>query len=70
MLLVSVRVSEENGSQGSTSTSVVDDVLDDTPDVTISLGEVQRPQLGRVLPVVGVGLEDTTALSLVSDDSL
>jgi hypothetical protein len=70
VLLVSVRVSEENGSQGSTSTSVVDDVLDDTPDVTVSLGEVQRPQLGRVLPVVGVGLEDTTALSLVSDDSL
>jgi hypothetical protein len=69
-LLVSVRVSEENGSQGSTSTGVVDDVLDDTSDVTVSLGEVQRPQSSRVLPVVGVGLEDTTALSLVSDDSL
>jgi hypothetical protein len=69
-LLVSVRVSEENGSQRSTSTGVVDDVLDDTSDVTVSLGEVQRPQSGRVLPVVSVGLEDTTALSLVSDDSL
>lgn len=69
-LLVSVRVSEENGSQGSTSTGVVDDVLDDTSDVTVSLGEVEGPQSSRVLPVVGVGLEDTTALSLVSDDSL
>lgn len=69
-LLVSVRVSEENGSQGSTSTGVVDDVLDDTSDVTVSLGEVESPQSSRVLPVVGVGLEDTTALSLVSDDSL
>ena len=69
-LLVSVRVSEENGSQGSTSTSVVDDVLDDTSNVSVSLGEVESPQSSRVLPVVGVGLEDTTALSLVSDDSL
>lgn len=48
----------------------MDDVLDDTSDVTVSLGEVKSSQTGGLLSVVGVGLEDTTRLPLVSDDSL
>jgi len=68
--LVSVRVSEDNGGQGGTSTSVVDDVLDNSPDVSVLLGKVQGPELGRVLPVVGVGLEDPAGFTLVPDNSL
>lgn len=67
--LVSVRVSEDDGGEGGTSSSVVDDVLDNTPDVTVLLGEVDVPQPGRGLVVVRVGLEDPARLSLCSDDS-
>lgn len=48
----------------------MNDLPDNTPDVTVLLGEVQVPQLGRSLVVVGVGLEDTPGLPLGSDDSL
>lgn len=48
----------------------MDDVLDDSPDVSVLLGKVQRPELGRVLPVVGVGLEDPAGFTLVPDNSL
>ena len=51
-------------------TSVVDDVLDNSPDVSVLLGKVQGPELGRVLPVVGVGLEDPAGFTLVPDNSL
>lgn len=67
--LVSVRVSENDVSQGSSSTGVVDDVLDETTDVTVSLSKVQRPQSSRLLSVVSVGLEDPSGLSLVKNDS-
>ena len=49
---------------------IVDDLPNNTPDVTVLLSEVQVPQLGRVLVEIGVGSEDTPGLSLGSDDSL
>jgi hypothetical protein len=48
----------------------VDDVLDNSPDVSVLLGKVQGPELGRVLPVVSVGLEDPAGFTLVPDNSL
>jgi hypothetical protein len=51
-------------------TGVVDDVLDDSSDVSVLLSEVERPELGRVLPVVSVGLEDPSGFTLVPDNSL
>lgn len=49
-------------------TSIVDDLLDDTTNVTVLLGVVVDTQLGRSLVVLGVSGEDTTALSLSSND--
>jgi hypothetical protein len=51
-------------------TSVVDDVLDNSSNVSVLLGKVKGPELGRVLPVVGVGLEDPAGFTLVPNDSL
>lgn len=48
----------------------MDDVLDNSSDVTVLLSEVVVPELGRVLPVVGVGLEDPAGFTLVPDNSL
>lgn len=50
-------------------TSVVDDLLDDTTDVPVSLRVVVVPELGWVLVQVGVGLEDPTGLSLRANDT-
>jgi hypothetical protein len=60
-----VRPNRNNAPSG-----IVDDLPNNTPNVTVLLGEVQVPQLGRVLVEVGVGSEDTPGLSLGSDDSL
>lgn len=49
-------------------TSVVDDLLDNTSDVTVALGVVVDTELGGGLVVLGVSGEDTTALSLSSND--
>lgn len=67
--LVSVWVTESDQGERSTSTSVVDDLLDDTSDVSISLSEVVVSELGWVLVQVGVGLEDTTRLSLRTNNT-
>jgi hypothetical protein len=48
----------------------VNDLPNDTPDVTVLLCEIQVPELGWVLVEIGVGSEDSTRLSLGSDDSL
>lgn len=48
----------------------MDDLPNDTPDVTVLLGEVQVPKLGGVLVEVGVGSEDSTRFPLGSDNSL
>lgn len=50
-------------------TSVVDDLLDDTSDVTVALGVVVNAELGGGLVVLGVSGEDTTALTLSSNDT-
>lgn len=48
----------------------MDDLPNDTPDVTVLLCEIQVPKLGGVLVEIGVGSENTTRLPLGSDDSL
>lgn len=53
-----VGVSEVYDSQRSPTAGVVDDVFNYPLDVPMSFGEVQRPELGRSLPPLGVGLED------------
>ncbi len=51
-------------------TGIMDDILDNTADVTILLGEIEAPKTGWAFVVVSVGLKDPTGLSLGSDDSL
>lgn len=51
-------------------TSVVDDLANNTTDVTVLLGKVEVTETGGVLVVVGVGLEDTTRLPLGTNDTL
>lgn len=48
----------------------MDDVLDDTTDVTVLLGEVESTESRGGLVQVRVRLEDTSGLSLVLDDTL
>jgi len=68
--LEAVWVSEDNLGERSTTSWVVDDVLYDTTDVTVSLGIVEGSELGWGLVQTGVGREDRAAtLSLVSDNS-
>lgn len=50
--------------------SVVDDLADNTTDVTVLLGKVEVTETRGVLVVVGVGLEDTTRLPLGTNDTL
>jgi hypothetical protein len=46
----------------------VDDLLDETTDVTVALGKVKGTELGGRDTVVGVRAEDSAALTLVADD--
>ena len=50
--------------------SIVNNILNDPPYVSVLLCEIQIPQLGRRLVVVRVGFEDPARLSLGPDDSL
>jgi hypothetical protein len=50
--------------------SVVDDVLDNTTDVTVLLGKVESTETGGGLAVGSVRLEDPSGLPLVADDTL
>lgn len=50
-------------------TGVVDDLLDNTSDVTVALGVVVDTELGGSLVVLGVSGEDTAALTLSSNDT-
>lgn len=69
-LLVLVRVSEDNLGKGSTSTGVMDNLLDNTSDVSVSLGVIEISELGSTLSQTGVGGEDgASTLSLVSNDT-
>lgn len=49
--------------------SVVDDLLDNTTNVTVSLGEVVVTETSWVLVQVRVGLEDTTVLPLRANNT-
>jgi len=63
-------VSEHNLGERSSTSGVVDDVLDNSLDVTVLLGEVKDSVLGGALSVLVVGLEDSSSsLSLCSDNS-
>lgn len=55
---------------GNAPSGVVDDVLDNTTDVTVLLGEVESTESRGGLVQVRVRLEDTSGLSLVLDDTL
>lgn len=68
--LVLVRVSELNLDHGSTSTGVVDDLLDDTSNVAVSLGVIERSHLGRTDSVLGVGSEHGAFTLSLDFDSL
>ena len=68
--LVAVRVTEDDGREGSTTASVVDDLANDTTDVPVLLGEVEVAVASGVLVVVRVGLEDPTRLPLGTNDTL
>jgi len=66
--LVSVGITEVDDSKRSATAGVVDDVTDDTLDVSVSLGIVHSSQAGLPLPVLGVGREHgPSALPLGSD---
>lgn len=54
-LLELVGAAEDDLGEGSTSASIVDDLLDHTTDVSMTLGEVERSELGGGLAQVGVG---------------
>jgi len=66
--LVPVGVTENNTGKGSTTARVVNDVLYDTPDVTIAFSKVKSPKTGRVFVVVGMGFEDGVRSPLCSND--
>jgi len=68
---VSVRVSEDNSGEGSTTSGVVDDLFNDTLDVTSLFSIIESSEGSGSDSQVGVGLIDTllSTLSLSSDDS-
>jgi hypothetical protein len=66
---VLVLVTEDNLGEGSATTGVVDDLLDDTANVAVTFSIVERSQLGGSLTVSCVGLEDSSRLSLSTNDA-
>jgi hypothetical protein len=68
VLLVPVRIAELDASQRSTTTGVVDDLLYNTADVSMALGEIEGSELGGANTGAVDGLENATlALTLVSN---
>jgi len=66
--LVTVWVAEDDASKGSTTAGVVDDVLYNTPNVTIALSKVEWAEPGRVLVQVSVRFEDGVRAPLRPDN--
>jgi len=64
-----VRVLELDTGERSATARVVNNLLDYTPHVAVSLREVELPELGRSLVVVGMGFEDGMCLSLCANDA-
>lgn len=67
--LVLVRIAESDDGKWSSSSWVMDDVLDKTLDVAVTLGEVERAELGGSLAVLVVALEDTTSSFTLDTDT-
>ena len=67
--LVLVGVAEGDDGEGGTTSGVVDDVLDDALDVAVTLGIVQRTQLGGSLAVLVVRFEDTAGSLTLNTDT-
>ena len=57
--LVSIRISEDDSGDGSTSAGIMDDLSNNTLDISVSLGKVVRSELSSSLSVSGHSLEDT-----------
>lgn len=55
--LVSVGVAEDDSGERSATAAVVDDILDDSSDVSVSLSEIKGPQTSWVFVEPGVGFE-------------
>jgi hypothetical protein len=55
LTLVTVRVTEDDTGEGSTTTWVVDNLLYETTDVSISLSEIEVSELSRSDPVMLMG---------------
>jgi hypothetical protein len=69
-LLLPVGVTELDLGEGGTTTGVVDNLLDDSTDVTGTLGEVKGAQLGGALAQTSVRLEDSSGtLTLSTNDT-
>jgi len=67
-LLEFVGAVENDPGKRSTATGVVDDLLHDTADVAMTLGEIEGSELGRGLVEAGIGSENAAAaLTLVAD---
>ncbi|KAG6546659.1 hypothetical protein Mapa_011848 [Marchantia paleacea] len=60
LMLVSERMSESHLGQRSSTTRIVDDIRNNTLDVAISFGVIERPESGRSFPSVSVGSENTS----------
>ena len=56
---VFVGVTEDDLGDGSTTSGIVDDLLDETTEVARALGEVDGTELGSTNTVGGVGLGET-----------
>jgi len=68
--LVAVGVTELDASERSTTTGIVDDLLHDTPEVSMALGEVEGSELSSANPCAVDGLEDATGtFTLISDNA-
>jgi len=69
-LLEAIRILENDYRQRGTTTGVMDNFLNDTLDVSLSLGKVDGPQFGGPLAMLVVRLEDAScSLTLGSDNS-
>jgi hypothetical protein len=69
-LLELVGAVENDPGKRSTTTGVVDDLLHDTADVAMTLGEIEGSELGGGLVEAGVGSENAAAaLTLVADNA-
>ncbi|GMT09040.1 hypothetical protein PFISCL1PPCAC_337, partial [Pristionchus fissidentatus] len=68
-LLVLVGATELDDGEGSSSSGVMDDILKEALQVSVTLGEVDGTELGGSLAVLVVGLEDTSGSLTLDADS-